>query len=153
LRKTHLPDRPWGGAGPPIVVYRFEDSRGAERLERHLAGWRGILQCDGYAAYRRLAEPDRPGGPVTLACCWSHLRQEFYKLHIAGVSQTATWTVERMADLWAVEEQIRGCDPQTRRNVRRQASTLIVDELQTQWEAELARISGKSNLRRRSDTA
>jgi transposase len=83
---------------------------------------------------------------VTLACCWSHLRREFYKLHIAGVSQTATWTVERMADLWAVEEQIRGCDPQTRRDVRRQASTLIVDELQTQWQAELARISGKSKL-------
>ncbi len=139
-------DRPWGGAGPPIVVYRFEDSRSAERLERHLAGWRGILQCDGYAAYRRLAEPDRPGGPVTLACCWAHLRREFYKLHIADVSQTATWTVERMADLWAVEEQIRGCDPQTRLDVRRQASAPIVDELQARWEADLARISGKSKL-------
>jgi transposase len=38
-------DRPSGDAGPPIVVYRYEDSRSAERLERHLAGWRGILQC------------------------------------------------------------------------------------------------------------
>ena len=38
------------GAGRPIVVYRFENSRAAERLERHLAGWRGILQCDGYNA-------------------------------------------------------------------------------------------------------
>ena len=30
-------DRPFGGAGPPIVVYRFENSRAAERLQRHLA--------------------------------------------------------------------------------------------------------------------
>ena len=83
-------DRPYGGAGPPIVVYRFEDSRAGECLERHLAGWRGILQCDGYSAYRKLAEADRPGGPATLACCWTHLRREFYKLHVEGVSQTAT---------------------------------------------------------------
>lgn len=139
-------DRPYGGAGPPIVVYRFEDSRAAGCVERHLAGWRGVLQCDGYAAYRRLAAPDRPGGPATLACCWTHLRREFYKLHDAGVSQTATWTIARMADLWAVEAQVRGCDPQTRLDARRAASAPIVDELQMLWENELTRISGKSKL-------
>jgi len=139
-------DRPYGGAGPPIVVYRFEDSRAGERLERHLAGWRGILQCDGYAAYRRLAESDRPGGPATLACCWAHLRREFYKLHVEGVSQTASWTVERVADLWAVEAQVKGRDPQVRLDARRRASAPIVEQLQARWESELARISGKSKL-------
>jgi hypothetical protein len=34
-----------------------------------------------------------------------------------------------MVDLWAVEEKIRGYDPQTRLDARRQASTPIVDEL------------------------
>jgi transposase len=139
-------DRPWGGAGPPIVVYRFEDSRSAERLDRHLAGWRGVLQCDGYAAYRKLTDPDRPGGPVTLACCWAHLRREFYQLHVAGVSQTATWTVERMAELWAVETQIKGRAPEVRLDIRRQASAPIVYELMDRWEADLPRISGKSKL-------
>ncbi len=139
-------DRPYGGAGPPMVVYRFEDSRSAERLERHLAGWRGIVQCDGYAAYRRLAEPDRAGGPATLACCWAHLTREFYKLHVAGVSQTATWTVERMAELWAVEAQVKGCAPQTRLDERRRVSAPIVAELQSRWERELTRISGKTKL-------
>lgn len=139
-------DRPFGGAGPPIVVYRFEDSRAAERLERHLAGWRGILQCDGYNAYRRLAKADRPGGPATLAGCWSHLRREFYKLHVEGVSQTATWTVQRMADLWSLEAQVKGKNPQDRLDARRIASTPVVDELMARWESELPRISGKSKL-------
>ena len=139
-------DRPYGGAGPPIVVYRFEDSRAAGCVERHLAGWRGILQCDGYSAYRKLTEPDRPGGPATMACCWTHLRREFYKLHVEGVSHTATWTVERVADLWAVEEQVKGCDPQTRLAARRRASAPIVDELVARWESELTRISGKSKV-------
>ena len=32
-----------------MVAYRFEDSRGGECVERHLAGFAGILQVDGYA--------------------------------------------------------------------------------------------------------
>jgi len=139
-------DRSYGGSGPPIVVYRFEDSRRAECLERHLAGWRGLLQCDGYAAYRKLAEADRPGGPATLACCWAHLRREFFKLHADGSSQVATWTVERMAELWAVEAKVKGRDPQARLNERQQISGRIVLELQSRWEHELQRISGKSRL-------
>jgi hypothetical protein len=34
-----------------MVAYRFEDSRSSECLRRHLNGYRGILQVDGYAAY------------------------------------------------------------------------------------------------------
>ncbi len=83
-------DRPFGGANPPMVAYRFEDSREAECPLRHLAGFRGLLQVDGYTAYKRLADPARPGGPVLLAACWAHLRRKFYELHVPGVSETAT---------------------------------------------------------------
>ena len=48
-------DRPFGGAGPPMVAYRFEDSRSGDCAARHLGDYRGILQCDGYAGYRKLA--------------------------------------------------------------------------------------------------
>ena len=139
-------DRSYGGSGPPIVVYRFEDSRRAECLERHLAGWSGLVQCDGYAAYRKLAEAGRPGGAATLACCWAHLRREFFKLHADGSSQVATWTVERMAELWAVEAKVKGHDPQERLSERQRISGPIVFELQSRWESELSRISGKSKL-------
>jgi transposase len=50
-------DRPFGGRDPPIVVYRFEDSRAGDCVARHLEGYRGILQVDGYTAYHRLARP------------------------------------------------------------------------------------------------
>ena len=73
-------DRSYAGTGPPIVVYRFEDSRSGGCVMRHLAGWSGLLQCDGYTAYRKLTEPDRPAGPVTLSCCWAHLRREFLQI-------------------------------------------------------------------------
>jgi transposase len=81
-----------------------------------------------------------------LAACWAHLRRKFYELHVAGVSHVATETVERMAELWAVEESIRGQDPDTRCAARQQNSAPIVAELWAFWDKELRRIPGKSKL-------
>jgi Transposase IS66 family len=139
-------DRPFGSIGPPMVAYRFEDSRGGECPTRHLAGFSGLLQSDGYGAYRQLAAPGRAGGPVTLAACWAHLRRRFYELHAAALSETATWTIERMAALWGLEQQIRGRGPEDRRAARRQAAAPIVAALFARWEDELTRVPGKSKL-------
>lgn len=125
---------------------RFEDSRGGACPERHLAGFVGLLQCDGYSAYKRLAGPRRAGGLVTIAACWSHLRRKFYELHVAGLSDTATWTVERMTHLWAIEERVRGHCPEARRIARQQHAAPIIAELWTYWECQLPRIPGRSKL-------
>lgn len=97
-------DRPFGGSGPSIVAYCFEDSRAGECAARHLDGYCGILQVDGYAAYNRLARSDRGNDGVMLATCWSHVRRKFYELHAAGSSTIASQTVVHMAPLWAIEE-------------------------------------------------
>ncbi|MGO9392297.1 IS66 family transposase [Rhodoblastus sp.] len=139
-------DRPFGGGDPPMVAYRFEDSRSGDCALRHLKGYHGILQVDGYAAYQRLARPDRGEKPLLLACCWAHLRRRFYELHVDDSSSLATVTVERMKDLWAVEDQVRGMTPDDRSAARRQSSAPIVAELFALWEKELTLISGKSKL-------
>lgn len=139
-------DRTFGGRAPPMVAYRFEDGRGGENVERHLAGYTGLLQVDGWHAYNRLTDSRRAGGPLTLAACWAHLRRKFFELHVSGVSHVASETVERMAGLWAVEESIRGQNPHARRAARQEQSAAIVAELWPFWEKELSRISGKSKL-------
>jgi transposase len=45
-------DRPWGGPDPPAVVYLYAPGRGAEHAIRPLADFHGVLQVDGYAAYK-----------------------------------------------------------------------------------------------------
>ena len=139
-------DRSFGGTGPPMVAYRFEDNRGGRCPAHHLAGFVGLLQCDGYGAYTRLTDAQRAGGPVTLAACWAHLRRYFYELHVAGLSNTATWTVERMAALWRVEEEVRGRNLEIRLAARRATSAAIVAELFDRWQTELQRIPRKSKL-------
>lgn len=52
-----------------MVAYRFEESRAGECVARHLNGYRGILQVDGYAAYNKLVRSDRGNDGVTLAGC------------------------------------------------------------------------------------
>jgi hypothetical protein len=129
-----------------MVAYRFEDSRGGENVERHLVGYTGLLQVDGWGAYNRLADARRADGPLTLAACWAHLRRKFYELHVSGVSHVASETVERMADLWKVEERIRGRSPEDRRAARQEQSAAIVADLWPSWKKELRRIPGKSKL-------
>lgn len=64
-------NRPCGGSGPPMVAYRFEDSRSGDCVARHLDGYRGILQVDGYAAYNRLGKDSGANDAMTLAGCWA----------------------------------------------------------------------------------
>lgn len=139
-------DRTFGGNGPPLVAYRFEDSRSGDCVARHLDDYRGILQVDGYAAYNRLARSDRGNDAVMLAGCWSHVRRKFYELHINDSARLATTTIERMTRLWAVEETVRGRDPAVRAAARQETSATIVAELFNLWGDALARISGKSKL-------
>ena len=57
-------DSAFGGRCPPMVAYRFEDSRSGACVRRHLGGYDGILQVDGYAGYNRLIAADRIGPDI-----------------------------------------------------------------------------------------
>ncbi|RWE04986.1 MAG: hypothetical protein EOS23_33320, partial [Mesorhizobium sp.] len=93
------------------VAYRFEDSRGGECVARHLEGYRGILQVDGYAAYKGLAQSAGANDGVILADCFAHVRRKFYELHVNSGSELATETVTTMARLWQIEDDARGQVP------------------------------------------
>jgi transposase len=129
-----------------MVAYRCEDSRATECVARHLSGYLGILQVDGYGAYSKLVRKDGGNDGVLLAGCWSHSRRKFYELHVAKSSKVATETVERMVKLWEIEETVRGRHPEVRVAARQEISAVIVRDLFTFWQAMLPRVSGKSKL-------
>jgi transposase len=135
-------DRPWGGSDPPGVVYLYAPDRKADRPIAHLAGFKGVLQVDGYAGYRALAQR----GDVRLAFCWSHVRRRFYELAAAGPAPIASEALERIASLYAIENDIRGRSAEERSGVRQQLSRPIIDDLEPWLRAKLALISQKSKL-------
>jgi transposase len=135
-------DRPWGGIDPPGVAYVYASDRTSERPMSHLEGFTGILQVDGYAGYRKLARRN----DVRLAFCWSHVRRGFYELATPGPSPTASEALRLIAELYAVEKEIRGRSADERRLVRQQKSRPLVDALEPWLRAKLALISQKSKL-------
>src|SRR6478752_2592512 len=70
-------DRGWNGSDPPAVVYNYAPGRGADHAITLLKGFSGILQTDGYGAYKTLIAADRARGAITLAHCWAHARRRF----------------------------------------------------------------------------
>jgi transposase len=139
-------DRPWAGPDPPAVAYLYAPGRGAEYAIGLLAGFTGILQVDGYAAYQVLADPGRAGGPVTLAYCWSHVRRRFYEIAQGGDAPIAEAALQRINALYHVETMIRGHAPEQRQAVRHEQSKLLVDDLRTWLDAQLARVSRRARI-------
>ena len=67
-----------GGTDPPAVAYTYMPGRGKVWAEKLLGDFTGIVQCDGYGAYKHIEAPDRRAGPGTLASCWAHVRRGYF---------------------------------------------------------------------------
>ena len=139
-------DRAWGGTDPPAAAYMYAPGRGAEHAVKHLAGFSGVLQVDGYIAYDALTDARRAGGPLTLAFCWSHFRRRFYDIAKGGNAPIAGEALDKIGALYAIEAEIRGRSVAERRQERQARTRPLVEELRPWLEAVLARISGRSPL-------
>jgi transposase len=136
-------DRPWSGPDPPAVAYSYAPGRGAVHALKLLDRYRGVVQCDGYAAYKTLANAACDEA-ITLAFCWAHLRRKFFDIAKDGNAPIASEALERIARLYLIEKTIRGQSADERRAVRQQRSKPLVLELKTWFAQQLARVSGKS---------
>lgn len=138
-------DRPWGGTDPPAIAFSYAPGRGAVHGLKLLEGYRGIVQCDGYGAYKTIADK-APGEAITLAFCWAHLRRKFFDRAKGGDAPIASEALERIAALYAIERTIRGMSADDRRRVRQDKSKPLVASLRIWLEQQLARVSAKANI-------
>ena len=104
------------------------------------------MQCDGYAAYKQLANRGRAGNAVVLAFCWAHWRRRFYEIAKGGGAPIAEEALRRIAGLYQIEAQIRGNSAEERRAVRQVESKSVVEDLKTWLAAQLVRASAKSAI-------
>src|SRR5437870_11995777 len=94
----------WALCRPDAVVYRLLGTRSAAGAATVLGDYRGIVLCDGYAAYRALAKrgtAERAGPTLTLAHCWAHVRRQYVEAEPAYPQ--AAEILALIGDLYAAE--------------------------------------------------
>jgi transposase len=137
--------RPWGDPTPPAVAYVYTEDRGGRHPTAHLESFRGVLQVDGYQSFDSLAAAHADGA-VRVVNRWAHGRRKFHDLVKAQDSPIAREVVRRIAELYAIEAEIRGRGAEARRQVRHERTRPLVEDLKAYLEARLASVSGKSPL-------
>jgi transposase len=138
-------DRPWAGTLPPAVVYSYAPGRGHIHATTLLGNYRGILQCDGYGAYKKLGGSKSAATPVTLAFCWSHVRRGFYDLAKAK-APIAIEALQRIGALYEIEARVRGKAGAERLAVRQAESKPLVDALRTWFDAQIAKLPARGPM-------
>ena len=119
-----------GGPAVPAAIFYYSRDRGGEHPQRHLAGYRGILQADAYAGFNDLYSEARTPDPVIQALCWAHGRRNFFKLAELAKAPVAIEAVRRIDTIFDVERTINGLPIEQRRAVRQAQIGALVDDLQ-----------------------
>ena len=107
------------------VVYRWEVSRGAACLDQIVpVKFKGMLQCDGYGAYRSFAARRQE---IELAGCWAHVRRKFNDA-LEQSPRSAGWGMRQIQSLYRIESTLREqkAGPSLRESVRCAASRPLV---------------------------
>jgi transposase len=134
-------DRPSGSSEPPAVLFRYTPDRKAIHPHSHLRDFTGVLQADAYAGFERLY-----GERIQEAACWAHARRKFFEVHAATASPIAKEALERIAQLYAIESEIRGRSPDERQRVRQARAGPQLESLCAWLHDTLATLSKKSEL-------
>ena len=53
---------------PPIILYKYSETRAGENAVDFLRGFKGYLMCDGYSGYNKVPDAKR-------TACWAHIRK------------------------------------------------------------------------------
>jgi transposase len=115
--------------GPPIVLYDYYPSRGAEVLRKILVDFNGCLQSDGYAAYDTYALSRN----LIHAGCWAHTRRKFVEAFKVSKKKDliAAQALKLIQTLYKIEKEAKGMSATDRLHHRQKFLTPIIDEIKT----------------------
>ncbi len=133
-------DRPAGEDTAPAVWFAYSEDRKGEHPRQHLKDFKGGLQADAYAGFHHLYGD----GAIYEVACWAHARRKFHEIHAIHPSPTTTEALERIRELYAIEDQIRGKPADLRLAIRQTRARPLLDDLRKWMEKSLRSLSTKS---------
>ena len=107
-----------------LVVFRYDKGRSGAAARKLLAGFKGALQTDHYAAYEQFAADPL----VSLFACWAHARRKFHEA-LTNDRAGAETMLGAIRWLYAVEERARekGLSPDGRKALRMEYSLPMLE--------------------------
>jgi transposase len=151
-------ERPWGSAIAPAVWFEYSPNRKGEHPRRHLHGFGGVVHSDAYSGLNGLFEyfdsnkeanrSDARAGPSVAkrSLCWAHVRRKLHDLYVALNSPIAREGVDRIGELYAIEDEIRGLPAQQRCRERQQRAAPLLESLRSWLLTKLAQLPRASEL-------
>ena len=115
------------------VLFEWFPSRAADCLKGMLAGFKGHLQSDGYAAYlayfAKLAQRAL-GQEVELLACWAHVRRKFFEAK--EEDPLCAKVLAHIQELYRIEAELRaqGASPAERLAARQERSLPVLGTIE-----------------------
>ena len=135
-------ERTWCGDAPPCAWYQFSTDRKGEHPVNHLSDYTGTVHADGFAGFNGLFGKDKADEQA----CMVHVRRKFVDEFERTGADIAKHAITQIADLYAVEKEVRGKLPKERVALRQEKAKPVFDELEVWLRAQLSKISGKTKL-------
>lgn len=139
-------DRSWNGPAPPAVCYIFANGRGYREIKAQLGDYAGLLQVDGYGAYKALEKARRRAGSIQLAFCLAHARRKFTDVYKKTRSPVSAQVIELIAQVYSVEARVRGTSAEARHAARQADSVDVMAQIKSLLDTTLPQLSTKSAL-------
>ena len=139
-------DGPWSGPAHPAVVYIHARGRMHAEVFEQLAHYQGIVQVDGYAAYKALVRHGPGKGRINLAFCLAHARRKFVDAYRKSASPVAVAIVALIGEVYAIEARVRTSTAEERQRVRGAETSTVMTKVKALIDSMLPSLSPQSDL-------
>jgi transposase len=120
-----------GDESNPYVVYDYTPDRTRAGPQKFLADYKGYLQADAYGGYDGIY----CRGDVIEVACWAHARRKFFDAKETD-GRRAAEMLEKVRQLYAIEELAKALDPDARRALRQEQSVPVLAQIKAWLDAE-----------------
>ena len=133
----------WGFYNPVrnLRYFAWRTGRGTGCLQSIVpAGFKGIIQCDGYNACNAFAKQRATSrNPLQLAGCMARVRRKFFEAKAEG--EDSAWFLLQIQNLYRIESRLRDCraGPGIIRSERQTHSLPVLQQVKTRLDDLSAR--------------
>lgn len=129
----------------PHTVYEYAPDRKQEHVAKFMDGYKGVLQGDAYAGYKKVQE--QSGDEIILVGCWAHTRRYFFDAKDTDRERamTAMGYIRRLYEVeWQADE--KELDPDGRQQLRQKQSVPILTAFKSWLDRHVVQVLPKSPI-------